>query len=226
MTEKLYDRSRYRYRHYTRELAPIVPILQPAMGPARLWLRRGGGGGVSETIELSLEDTVKRAAELEAAGRLDEAEATLDRLLEKTPDSAEAIHLKGVLAIRQGRTAEGAALMQRSVEVGPVKPYYLRKHVRGVSARSGAMTRRWIAAAARRPAILRIRSATPTCRCCTTSAARRWDAILSGERALAINPNLPGAHFGLAEALLLRGEFERGWEEYEWRFPHAGRADP
>ena len=31
VTEKLYDRSRYRYRHYTRELAPIVPILQPAM---------------------------------------------------------------------------------------------------------------------------------------------------------------------------------------------------
>jgi hypothetical protein len=31
VTEKLYDRSRFRYRRYTRELAPIVPILQPAM---------------------------------------------------------------------------------------------------------------------------------------------------------------------------------------------------
>ena len=31
VTEKLYDRSRFRYRRYVKELAPIVPILQPAM---------------------------------------------------------------------------------------------------------------------------------------------------------------------------------------------------
>jgi hypothetical protein len=29
VTEKLYDRSRYRYRHYLRPLEPIIPILQP-----------------------------------------------------------------------------------------------------------------------------------------------------------------------------------------------------
>lgn len=31
VTEKLYDRSRYRYRNYLTRLAPIVPILQPAI---------------------------------------------------------------------------------------------------------------------------------------------------------------------------------------------------
>jgi Tfp pilus assembly protein PilF len=29
VTEKLYDRSRYRYRHYLRHLEPIIPILEP-----------------------------------------------------------------------------------------------------------------------------------------------------------------------------------------------------
>ncbi len=29
VTEKLYDRSRFRYRHYRRQLEPIIPILQP-----------------------------------------------------------------------------------------------------------------------------------------------------------------------------------------------------
>ena len=29
VTEKLYDRSRYRYRKYFDELAPVVPILEP-----------------------------------------------------------------------------------------------------------------------------------------------------------------------------------------------------
>jgi hypothetical protein len=31
VTEKLYDRSRYRYRHYLRHLEPIIPILEPVI---------------------------------------------------------------------------------------------------------------------------------------------------------------------------------------------------
>jgi len=31
VTEKLYDRSRYRHRHYAKHLAPVVPILKAAM---------------------------------------------------------------------------------------------------------------------------------------------------------------------------------------------------
>ena len=29
VTEKLYDRSRFRYRHYRAQLEPVIPILQP-----------------------------------------------------------------------------------------------------------------------------------------------------------------------------------------------------
>jgi tetratricopeptide (TPR) repeat protein len=31
VTEKLYDRSRYRYRHYLKHLEPVIPILEPAI---------------------------------------------------------------------------------------------------------------------------------------------------------------------------------------------------
>ena len=31
VSEKLYDRSRFRYRHYLAQLAPVIPILQPVM---------------------------------------------------------------------------------------------------------------------------------------------------------------------------------------------------
>jgi tetratricopeptide (TPR) repeat protein len=31
VTEKLYDRSRYRYRSYRKQLAPVIPILEPAI---------------------------------------------------------------------------------------------------------------------------------------------------------------------------------------------------
>jgi tetratricopeptide (TPR) repeat protein len=31
VTEKLYDSSRYRYRHYLKHLAPVIPLLEPAI---------------------------------------------------------------------------------------------------------------------------------------------------------------------------------------------------
>src|SRR5581483_5684389 len=31
VTEKLYDRSRYRYRHYLEQLKPVIPILEPSI---------------------------------------------------------------------------------------------------------------------------------------------------------------------------------------------------
>ena len=58
----------------------------------------------------------------------------------------------------------------------------------------------------------------------TVSSAGVDDCIASAEKALAINAFLPGPHFQLAEALLLRGEWERGWNEYQWRFDLPGNA--
>jgi hypothetical protein len=31
VTQKLYDRSRFRYRHYRKHLEPVIPILKPVM---------------------------------------------------------------------------------------------------------------------------------------------------------------------------------------------------
>jgi tetratricopeptide (TPR) repeat protein len=54
VTEKLYDRSRYRYRHYLKHLAPVLPILEPVIhrlgyaidaSPPTPTLPRKGGGG-------------------------------------------------------------------------------------------------------------------------------------------------------------------------------------
>ena len=168
-----------------------------------------------------IEDSVKLAAEHEAAGRLGEAEAVLDRILEKNPKDAEAVHLKGVLAGRGGRTAEGAELMERSIVIGPARPYYRRNlcEVYRTLGRYDDALRAGKKAAADDPA-------DPICHANLSvlyyERGEPLEAIASGERALALNPNLPGAHFGLAEALLLRGDFERGWEEYEWRFRMPG----
>ena len=166
-------------------------------------------------------DSLKLAAEHEGAGRLDEADAVLDRILAATPNDAEAIHFKGVVAIRKGLTADGAALMERSVALGPAKPYYLRNlcEVYRTLGRYDEALDAGRRAVAGDPA-------DPICHANLSvlhyERGEAAEAVASAERALAINDNLPGAHFGLAEALLLSGDLARGWEEYEWRFRMPG----
>jgi Flp pilus assembly protein TadD len=46
---------------------------------------------------------------------------------------------------------------------------------------------------------------------------KRDEALKSYERALSLNPELPEAHRNRAYIWLARGDFERGWPEYEWR---------
>jgi hypothetical protein len=44
------------------------------------------------------------------------------------------------------------------------------------------------------------------------------EAALAYERALVLKPDYPAAHLGLATLKLLRGDFENGWSEFEWRW--------
>jgi tetratricopeptide (TPR) repeat protein len=44
------------------------------------------------------------------------------------------------------------------------------------------------------------------------------EAIAAFRQAVALNPNLPEAHFNLSLSLLTSGDFQQGWEEYEWRW--------
>ena len=53
-----------------------------------------------------------------------------------------------------------------------------------------------------------------------SAAMERISAILR------IEPQFSQAHVVKALGLLRRGEYERGWTEYEWRDRNAGRADP
>ncbi len=50
------------------------------------------------------------------------------------------------------------------------------------------------------------------------------EAVACQEKAVELAPDNAEAHWNLANALLVTGEFERGFAEYEWRFERAGRA--
>ncbi len=52
----------------------------------------------------------------------------------------------------------------------------------------------------------------------------RWDEALAGyNRAIAIDPGYADAQYNRSLALLFRGDFENGWQAYEWRWKSAQR---
>ena len=51
---------------------------------------------------------------------------------------------------------------------------------------------------------------------------RTDDAVSCFDRIIALRPEHPVAHWNRALALLLAGDFERGWPDYEWRWRATG----
>jgi Flp pilus assembly protein TadD len=178
---------------------------------------------IAASVPLPLPDVLRIANEYEQAGRLDDAKRLLDRILAAAPDQCDALHLAGIVAFRLGDITRSLALMERSLAYGTDTPLYHRnicEVYRAVGRLDDAL------AAARRATALA--PADPLC--LHNQAVIHYhrleldQALECAGRALRIDPALPGAHFARAEALLLRGDWAEGWEEYEWRFRVAGAA--
>jgi len=153
----------------------------------------------------------------EQAGRLTEAEEALGQVLALAPQHAGALHLQGVVNFRQGRIDEAVVLMERSIAAAPETALYHRN----ICEAYRSLDRYDDALAAGHRAV----GLTPRDPQCYHNLGvlhyhrlELDEAIYCAESALALDPDFAGAHFGIAEASLLRGDFRRGWDEYEWRF--------
>jgi tetratricopeptide (TPR) repeat protein len=173
------------------------------------------------TVPLPIGEVLRIANEYERGGRLDDCGRLLDHVLAASPNHGDALHLAGIVAFRQGDIAKALDLMERSLRHGIDTPLYLRnicEVYRALGRLDEALD------AARRATALA--PADPLClhnQAVIHYHRLELDAALDcAGRALRIDPSLPGAHFVRAEALLLRGDWAEGWEEYEWRFRIAG----
>jgi tetratricopeptide (TPR) repeat protein len=164
------------------------------------------------------------AGEHEAAGRLDEAEALLNRLLAENPDRPRALHLLGIVAFRKGRMTQAIGHVERAIALLPNMALFHRN-----LCEMSRKLRRYDAALLAGLRAIELDPNDPHARHNLSvlhyHRLEPDDAIASAEAALALDPGMPAAHFGVAEACLLTGEFARGWEEYEWRFK-LGNAAP
>jgi Tfp pilus assembly protein PilF len=199
---------------------PAIPVGVAAGGGA------GPGPSVAQaaTTEAAAGDRIAQltqlATEHEQHGRLDAAESLLRTVLAEAPEHHPALHLFAIVAFKKERMEEAVQLMERTIALAPMQSLYHRNicEVYRVLGRYDEAL-----GAGRRAAAL-----TPDdVHCYHNLGVLHYhrleldEAIACGERAAMLDPNFPGAHFGIAEASLLRGDFARGWQAYEWRMKLA-----
>ncbi len=177
----------------------------------------------SATVQLPLGEVLRIANEYERDGRYDDAKRLLDHILATNSNEPDALHLAGVIAFRCGDPEGALELMQRSLTHGIETPAYLC-NICEIYRILGRLDEALVAG--RRAAAL-----APTDPHCLQNLAiihcQRLDldaALDCANEALRIDPGMPGAHFARAEALLLRGNWAAGFDEYEWRFKLGGAA--
>ena len=79
----------------------------------------GGEGGGAKGTTLSLDQAFALAFEHYQAGRLDEARALYEGILELRPDHADSLHCLGALAFRQGRFEDSVRLIIEALTHNP-----------------------------------------------------------------------------------------------------------
>ena len=175
------------------------------------------------TVAVPLGELLHIVQEYETAERTDDAARLLSHILAVAPNHPDACHLAGIIAFRRGKPAEALALMKKALAGGMQTSLYLR-NICEVHRILGQLDE------AREAALEAVRLAPDDVLCLHNLALIHYhrlelaDAIAVADRALALQPQMAGAHFARAEALLLGGDWERGWEEYEWRFRTKGAA--
>jgi hypothetical protein len=171
----------------------------------------------SQEVARTAEEWCREAKAHEAAGRLDEAEDVLARILVAHPDDLRALQQAALLSHKRKRPLEAVERMERVVALAPHEPSYRRDlcELYRVQGRLDEALLHGLRAVELAP----------------DDAAAHYnlgvlyydrmeieDALRHDRRALALDPGFASAHFELAEALLVSERFAEGWQEYEYRF--------
>ncbi len=175
------------------------------------------GGTGTQGIERTVDEWRAEAEALEAADRLDEAEAILAQIIEAKPYYPPALIQAAILAYKRKQTALATERLERVVGLVPDDATYRRNlcEIYRTASRLDDALAQALHALDLEPA---------NAASFYNLAVLHYDrletdqAIAYARRTLELEPDMAGAHFELAENLLLTGRFAEGWEEYEWRF--------
>jgi tetratricopeptide (TPR) repeat protein len=158
-----------------------------------------------------------RGNALRKLGRLDEALRCHERAVALKPASADAHHNHGAALVAADRLDEALQSHDRALTLKP-------DHAAALSGRGTALRDlgRPDAALASYDRALALApgdaDAWSNRGILLQGMLRLEESIASYDRAIALDPEHIGAQWNRANALLLSGDFERGWPAYEWRW--------
>jgi Flp pilus assembly protein TadD len=159
---------------------------------------------------------LQAALELHRNGRLGEAEAMYRRALAGDPNNPSALHLLGVVLHQNKRSAEGVLFIQRAISIAPQVPAFHNNL--GEALRELDRCEEAIASYQR---ALKLKPDYPEALNNIGGEygrlARMPESIACLRQCIALAPHDPDAHWNLAVALLLVGDWIPGWNEFEWR---------
>ncbi len=167
-----------------------------------------------------------RGNALRRLGRLDEALRSHERAVALKPASADAHYNLGAGLVAAGRLDEALRSYDRALALKP-------DHTAALSGRGTALRDlgQLDAALASYEHALQLAPGDADTwsnrGILLQGMLRLEESIASYDRAIALDPEHIGAQWNRANALLLSGDFERGWPAYEWRWRSrpAGAAD-
>jgi len=171
----------------------------------------------SGRLVLPLAEALAKLSGLEQANKLAEADDLANRMLAAMPDHPHILHLAGIVAHRNGRTAQALERMERSQSIAPDVALYPRNmcEVYRAAGRLDDAVR-----AGRRAVELAPKDSRAYFNLALIHYERLEldEAVAVSDQAIELDPEFAEAHFERAEALLLGGRLKEGWESYEWRF--------
>jgi tetratricopeptide (TPR) repeat protein len=161
-----------------------------------------------------------RGVALQELKRPAEALGSYDQALALRPDYAEALNNRGNALKELDRLDEALSSFDRALVLAP-------RHAEAFYNRGNALQELWrpdeaLASFDRALALKPDHAEACNNRGNALRELKRFDeALASSERALALRPDYAPAHWNEALYRLLMGDFERGWEKYEWRWALA-----
>ncbi len=164
-----------------------------------------------------------RGLTLHEQNRFDEALASYDRALTVRPDYAEALYNRGNTLYALQRFEEALTSYDRALMVRPNYAEALSNRgntLHALQRLEDALT------SYDRALILRPDYAEALSNRGNTlkGLQRLEEALTSYDRAVALKPDYAEAHFNRSLALLLKGNYADGWEEYEWRWKGGAKG--
>lgn len=168
---------------------------------------------------------INLSATLMARALWEEARIAAERAIARMPATAMAYCNLGKCLINLGRWDQATEIVAQALALQPDDPI-IQTTLGGMMIELG----QWQAAI---PLLSQAVSAAPDLASGWFNLSHAYrglnrfdDAAAAIETALALKPDEPDYHFHLAHLLLLRGDFARGWAEYEWRWRLPGFTQP